>query len=177
MVRTSVMFLLVLLFAVAPMASAEEITYRDREIDPLTEECLDCHDGMTNTERRTLEDMHDEKVLKHGDGRIWCHDCHNADNGNMLLSTDERPVTWEKSDELCGKCHARIQEDFVLGIHTKWLGGWDKPKVSYQCVGCHNPHDPKFAQIKAEPVPLKNSGLRPNRFKKKEHKGESNAGH
>jgi len=181
MVKTSLMLLMVLLFAATSLASVQEVTYRDREIDPLTQECADCHAGMMNPERRVLQDMHDDKKLNHGDGRIWCLDCHDPQNTYSLRSPGERKVTWQKSDELCGKCHAKIQEDFELGIHTKWLGGWDKPKISYQCVECHNPHDPEFKKIAPEPAPLRNSGMRQVGHKanghKDEHKGESNAGH
>jgi len=120
--------------------------------------CSNCHSGMeTNPKRRELKDEHTNIVFKHAEKQRWCLDCHNASDRDVLHLTDGRLIPFTESYALCGQCHGEIYRDWKVGIHGKRTGSWNGEKTYRLCAHCHNPHDPKFKQLKPEPPPLKPS--------------------
>lgn len=122
--------------------------------------CRACHgpekDFPINLKRREDLLVHRNIQLNHGGVRVWCLDCHHPDNRNFLLPlSDGRPITFERSYLLCGKCHGTIFRDWRNGIHGKRTGYWNGEKTYHLCVTCHNPHSPRFKSLEPMPPPHK----------------------
>jgi cytochrome c553 len=122
--------------------------------------CRSCHgpekDFPVNPKRREDLLVHKNVKLHHGGVRVWCLDCHNPDDRNYLLPlSDGKPIKFEQSYLLCGKCHGTKFRDWRLGIHGKRTGYWNGEKTYALCVSCHDPHSPKFKPIKPMPPPHK----------------------
>lgn len=120
--------------------------------------CTQCHDGKTvklNTTRRTLTEMHDDIVLKHGPESRWCLDCHDAQNRDQLHLVDGERIDFSHSYLLCGQCHGDKFRDWRVGVHGKRTGEWNGRKQYLLCVHCHNPHTPHFKPLKPLPPPVK----------------------
>jgi nitrate reductase cytochrome c-type subunit len=137
---------------------ASDITIKPRQLSYMMESCTECHyegyeEDMDATPRDLVE-MHDDIILDHGNDRFWCLECHDPSNGYQLNNTSKIKASFEKSVELCGKCHGKIHDDWKVGVHTKMFGGWNKPKTALQCVECHSPHQPKFKKITPKSIPL-----------------------
>ncbi len=118
--------------------------------------CSRCHDRMeTNTTVRTLKDAHITVDLKHGGGILWCLQCHNPDDRDTFILYNGKSVGWDNPSRLCGKCHGQIYRDWKDGIHGKRTGSWEDEggKNVFQCIKCHNPHDPTFKPIEPEAPP------------------------
>lgn len=109
--------------------------------------CSDCHDAdmETDPKPRTFDDDHADIVLNHGGGRFWCLECHDAEHRDMLVRIADVPVSFERADRVCAKCHFQQQRDFLHGAHGKRVGGWRGERVVWPCVRCHDPHAPAFA--------------------------------
>ncbi len=117
--------------------------------------CSDCHSAMEpNAKHRILEE-HTDIILHHDEGNRWCLDCHNKDNRDYLKLADGRLVDFSESYKLCGQCHGDKYRDWKLGIHGKRTGFWNGQKEYRLCAHCHNPHSPRFKELKPEPAPLK----------------------
>lgn len=72
--------------------------------------CDDCHEGEpADPEVREL-DEHDEFDLAHGD--LWCLDCHQSDQRDLLHLSDASPVEMSESWRLCTRCHAKKIPDW-----------------------------------------------------------------
>lgn len=121
--------------------------------------CSDCHDPdfmETDFTVRDLEDPHDVMpALAHGAGRLWCMDCHDADDRDMLHLASGEPLEFEDAPKLCGQCHSEQYRDWMGGAHGKRLGHWDrnKPQEVLVCANCHDAHTPQFAPIEPMPMP------------------------
>ncbi len=120
--------------------------------------CRACHgpekDFKINWTREEALRVHTNIRLHHGGVRVWCLDCHSAEKRNYLLPlSDGKPITFEHSYELCGKCHGTKYRDWRNGIHGKRTGYWNGPKTYHLCTQCHNPHRPRFRPIKPKPPP------------------------
>lgn len=119
--------------------------------------CTQCHDGTTvplNTTPRTLVDMHDDIVLKHGPPERWCLDCHDAQNRDRLHLASGTRIDFSHSYLLCGQCHGDKLRDWKVGVHGKRTGEWNGKKQYLLCVHCHSPHTPRFKALKPLPPPL-----------------------
>ena len=89
--------------------------------------------------------VHKNVKLSHGGVRVWCLDCHSPDNRNYLLPlSDGKPIDFEHSYLLCGKCHGTKYRDWRNGIHGRRTGYWNGEKTYYRCVSCHDPHSPEI---------------------------------
>jgi hypothetical protein len=122
--------------------------------------CADCHEGEpADPKVRELEE-HDSIELKHGD--LWCLDCHDTDQRDLLHLSDASPVEMAESWRLCTRCHAKKIPDWRAGVHGKRTGYWSGPKEYFTCVVCHDPHHPLFEPIepKRPPVPTQEVGAR-----------------
>jgi len=120
--------------------------------------CSDCHeDELADPERREL-DEHDDIELAHGD--LWCLDCHQSDQRDLLHLSDASPVQMEESWRLCTRCHAKRIPDWRAGVHGKRTGYWRGPKEYRTCVVCHDPHSPLFEPLEPMPPPVSAGELR-----------------
>jgi hypothetical protein len=122
--------------------------------------CRACHgpekDFKINKTRTEVLRVHTNIRLKHGGVRVWCLDCHSPTKRNFLLPlSDGKPIVFERSFELCGKCHGTIYRDWRNGIHGKRTGFWNGKKQYLLCVNCHNPHSPRFKPLAPKPPPKK----------------------
>jgi len=121
---------------------------------PIDEEyfpCEDCHEGETADPRVRELDEHDNIKLAHGD--LWCLDCHDRDQRDLLHLSDASPVEMAESWRLCSRCHAKKIPDWRAGVHGKRRGDWRGPKEYLTCVSCHDPHSPLFKPLAPKPPP------------------------
>ena len=125
--------------------------FRDPDIFP----CSECHneDQPPNPERRVLEEMHEEIVLRHDEEHRWCLDCHDAENRDRLRLANGTLVPFEESFRLCGQCHGTQFRDWRAGVHGRRTGEWDGERQYLLCVHCHYSHDPLFQPIEPKPAP------------------------
>jgi len=104
----------------------------------------------------------DSMNLQHGNGGVWCLDCHDAKTRNKLVDNAGNLVDFNQPQQLCGKCHGQVYRRWREGLHGKRIGEWaaDGKKRWFVCTECHNPHDVQqgerksgFAQLTPEPAP------------------------
>ena len=137
---------------------AEPVLLPPPPIDDEYFPCSDCHeDELADPERREL-DEHDYIELAHGD--LWCLDCHQSDQRDLLHLSDASPVDMEESWRLCTRCHAKRISDWRAGVHGKRTGYWRGPKEYRTCVVCHDPHSPLFKPLEPMPPPIPAEELR-----------------
>ncbi len=118
--------------------------------------CMQCHAAFPpNPERRPLEAMHTDIVLRHDEEHRWCLDCHDVNDRDQLRLASGAPLPFSESYRLCGQCHGTQFRDWREGIHGKRTGYWDGPKRYLLCVNCHNPHSPRFAALQPLPPPVR----------------------
>jgi hypothetical protein len=122
--------------------------------------CRACHgpekDFKINWTREEILRVHTNIQLKHGGKKVWCLDCHHPKDRNYLLPlSDGKLITFERSYELCGKCHGTKYRDWRHGIHGKRTGHWNGKKTYYLCTQCHNPHSPRYKSLVPMPPPKK----------------------
>lgn len=119
--------------------------------------CTDCHaDMVPNPVRRELVDMHDDisAMFNHDSENRWCLDCHDIKNRDYLRLASGKLLDFKESYKLCGQCHGEKYRDWKVGVHGKRTGDWNGQKEYFLCVNCHNPHAPKFQELKPEPPPI-----------------------
>jgi hypothetical protein len=121
--------------------------------------CDDCHEGEPADPLVRELDEHDNIELRHGD--LWCLDCHDTDQRDLLHLSDASPVQMAESWRLCTRCHAKKIPDWRAGVHGKRTGYWRGPKEYWSCVVCHNPHSPLFKSLEPKPPPLPAGEIRP----------------
>lgn len=111
--------------------------------------CTGCHDPerAVNTQRRVIQEPHEDIQLHHDEEHRWCLDCHNAQNRDVLRSASGEPIPFSESYRLCGQCHGLQYRDWKVGVHGKRTGEWDGKKEYLLCVNCHDPHSPKFKPL------------------------------
>ncbi len=116
--------------------------------------CTECHSDMEpNPERRVLEEMHDDIILKHDEKNRWCLDCHDLKNRDKLHFANGKLIDFTESYKLCGQCHGPKLREWKNGVHGKRTGYWNGEKKYLLCAHCHNPHSPKFKKMKPDPAP------------------------
>ncbi len=116
--------------------------------------CSECHSDMEpNPERRVLEEMHDDIILKHDENNRWCLDCHDLKNRDKLHLANGKLIDFTESYKLCGQCHGPKLREWKNGVHGKRTGYWNGKKTYLLCAHCHNPHSPKYKKMKPEPAP------------------------
>ena len=127
---------------------------------PMTEgmfPCSNCHASMeVNRKKRELKDEHTNIRLHHAETMRWCLDCHEPRNRDKLRLYNGELIDFTESHRLCGECHGNVYRDWKAGIHGKRVGFFNGSgkRIYFLCAHCHDPHEPKFKQIKAEPPPL-----------------------
>ena len=120
----------------------------------------DCHEGEPAAPERRDLDEHDYIELKHGD--LWCLDCHDTMERDLLHLSDASPVEMEESWRLCTRCHAKKIPDWRAGVHGKRTGNWRGAKEYRTCVVCHDPHSPLFKPIQPKPPPIPAAPFNPS---------------
>ena len=157
--RTPVLTLLLGAWALAaPALGAQDIQVTTSTLTDGIYPCSSCHDGKTvklNTQRRTLTDMHDDVLLKHGPDGRWCFDCHEPGDRDKLRLASGELIEFNVSYLLCGQCHGDKYRDWRVGVHGKRTGSWNGPKKYLLCVHCHDPHSPHFKPLKPMPPPVR----------------------
>ena len=119
--------------------------------------CNDCHKFQKpNPVRRKLE-WHEDitEMFNHDSQNRWCLDCHDLNNRDSLRLASGKLLDFKESYKLCGQCHGDKLRDWKVGVHGRRTGEWNGKKQYFLCVSCHNPHSPKFKQIKPEPPPFR----------------------
>jgi hypothetical protein len=119
--------------------------------------CTDCHANFPpNPVRRTLTEWHEEisAMFNHDSENRWCLDCHDLNNRDYLRLASGKLLDFKESYKLCGQCHGEKYRDWKVGVHGKRTGYWNGKKEYLLCVNCHNPHSPKFRELKPEPPPV-----------------------
>ena len=121
--------------------------------------CEDCHEGESADPFARELDEHDSIELAHGD--LWCLDCHDRDQRDLLHLSDASPVEMAESWRLCTRCHAKKIPDWRAGVHGKRRGNWRGPKEYLTCVACHDPHSPLFKPLEPKPPPTPAREIQP----------------
>jgi hypothetical protein len=140
-----------------PQAGKQNIEVPAPPFSPDIFPCSQCHDPKTlppNPQRRKLEAMHDDIVLKHDEQHRWCLDCHDLQDRDHLHSASGEKIEFTESYKLCGQCHGTMLRDWRAGVHGKRTGYWNGRKQYLLCVQCHNPHQPVFTPLAPKPPPL-----------------------
>ncbi len=128
---------------------------------PISDEyfpCNDCHEDEPADPRQRELDEHEDVKIQHGD--LWCLDCHQSDQRDLLHLSDRSPVQMEESWLLCTRCHAKKIPDWRAGVHGKRTGNWRGPKDYLTCVACHDPHAPLFEPLAPMPAPRPATGIK-----------------
>ncbi len=141
--------------------------FKSRERIPTLEDngyypCSDCHDNefqISNPEVRVLEELHDDIILVHGNGRYWCLTCHADEDRDSLWSLKKQLISFDEPYLLCGQCHFQRQKDFFNGAHGKRVGNWNEERLIAPCTECHDPHDPTIKAAVPFPPPKARMGL------------------
>ncbi|WP_372365958.1 hypothetical protein [Candidatus Uabimicrobium sp. HlEnr_7] len=107
--------------------------------------CEVCHRNNLSEAENILQDniqqAHFDIELNHAE-KMTCDNCHIKHAPQTLYSFEKTEIT--HSYQLCGKCHFKELKDWRGGAHGKRLTGWQKVRVIESCIGCHNPHKPKW---------------------------------
>jgi hypothetical protein len=123
--------------------------------------CSACHNVLPpNPQPRKLNAPHPAALL-HGNGRIWCLDCHQLKDRDWLHTLAGQPVDFNDAYLVCGQCHFNRQKDWYFGAHGKRVANWRGERVIYNCTHCHDPHDPTLKpRAPGKPPPVR-AGLEP----------------
>lgn len=119
--------------------------------------CNDCHKFQKpNPVRRTLT-WHEDitEIFNHDSQNRWCLDCHDLRQRDSLRLASGQLLDFKESYKLCGQCHGDKLRDWKVGVHGRRTGYWNGKKQYFLCVSCHNPHSPRFKQVKPEPPPFR----------------------
>lgn len=127
-------------------------------------DCGDCHqhfsvpESPSGGQQRRLVAEHTQIDLDHG-SNDRCLNCHRRENVGGFADHDGSEIPYSKSEDLCRKCHGPKFRDFRAGIHGGTSGYWNgsadaSPRAT--CIGCHDPHSPRFKPIKPAPGPIVN---------------------
>lgn len=116
-----------------------------------TYNCMECHTLITARWRydRPVNEHQDVK-FEHGNNR-FCLNCHHATNRNAFVDYDGAEISQRESVQLCAKCHGTTHRDWQAGVHGRQNGYWKAdagPKTKLSCIQCHDPHRPKFQDMK-----------------------------
>lgn len=120
-------------------------------------ECSMCHDGYRNDpDVDPLGDEHSDIVFDHGVEQHCLH-CHNPKNSDVYVNHDGTEIPENATTTLCAKCHGMTFRDWQEGVHGRKSRFWDErfgTRLTLECIECHDPHAPRFPQMKPDPAPL-----------------------
>lgn len=120
-----------------------------------TYNCMECHKLLPARwhydDRPFIE--HKDIKLHHGNNR-FCLNCHHPTNRNAFVDYDGSEIQEQDVVLLCAKCHGTTYRDWQAGAHGRQNGHWDTndgPQTRLRCIQCHDPHHPKFPEMKPLP--------------------------
>lgn len=143
-------------------ANAPPFTVVPRQSQLALYPCSQCHKVLPlNTQPRKLISAPHVASLVHGNGRMWCLDCHQGTDRDVLHSTNNTKVSFNQSYMLCGQCHSARQRDWFFGAHGKRVAGWTGNRELYSCTHCHDPHNPVLQPRAPSKPPAVRAGLTP----------------
>jgi len=92
--------------------------------------------------RESCVECHEENVQKLNSSTHAPVECENCHGPSVNHPDDEEFLPLDKSRELCLRCHAYLEypnsaRGELLSIENR------RHKRRYECIKCHNPHDPK----------------------------------
>ncbi|MBF0614960.1 MAG: hypothetical protein G8237_01320 [Magnetococcales bacterium] len=118
-------------------------------------ECQGCH-AWRNPERtrRALAAPHDRLRMQHGQGDLWCLDCHRAEQPGELKTRSGRPLPYDAAWQLCADCHPVQITSWRSGIHGKRMESWRGARKLLHCPACHEAHDPAWRPPPMHPLPV-----------------------
>lgn len=129
--------------------------FQGEEIFP----CVECHDPdfmESDPEVRALGDPHDVMpVFAHAEYRLWCFDCHDNEDRDLLKLASGETIPFEEAPRLCGQCHGEQHRDWVGGVHGLRTGAWNGAKDVHTCASCHDAHAPLSKPIEPMAGPLR----------------------
>lgn len=129
--------------------------------------CNNCHEHITPSDgRKDRVAAHPTVKMEHGINRR-CYNCHDRFNREQLVDIDGASISFSSSELLCQKCHGPKYRDWLVGVHGRPNGYWDKNKGESKkatCVACHNPHTPKFQAMEPAPAPIRSDYLTDEEF-------------
>ncbi len=120
-----------------------------------TYNCMECHKlfpARWHYDNRPFNEHKDIK-LDHGNNR-FCLNCHHPTNRNAFVDYDGAEIAQADVVTLCAKCHGTIYRDWQAGAHGRENGFWNASlgdKTKLRCIQCHDPHSPKFKDVKPLP--------------------------
>lgn len=154
------MFFRLLLFPVVLsfgpcLAEASSLPVRPRTAVIRSFPCLKCHiPGERTVLRKEGVPAHPAIRLEHAPELKTCGDCHDPGKWNGLSLLTGGQVAFDQAPLVCGQCHGLVKRDWDVGLHGKTSGGWDGRGQRLSCVECHDPHRPKFPEMKAKSKPV-----------------------
>jgi hypothetical protein len=119
--------------------------------------CNDCHKFQKPNPLRRKLTWHEDitEIFNHDSQNRWCLDCHDLRQRDSLRLASGQLLDFKESYKLCGQCHGDKLRDWKVGVHGRRTGYWNGKKQYFLCVSCHNPHSPRFKQIKPEAPPFR----------------------
>ena len=121
--------------------------------------CSTCHlEDLTSEPKKSHLPFgaHMDMFFTHG-LNLRCLNCHHADYPDAFTDHDGSVISKDEPVLLCRKCHGVTYRDWKVGIHGRSNGFWSKalgPQKKLACDQCHNPHHPKFPDLKPMPPPV-----------------------
>ncbi len=126
-------------------ASANETFVLTRKPDLKSFPCSTCHDQVPDKLTDSQQDAHWNIQLNHADAQVMnCASCHDLNKPDELVSLTGIEINFDHSYKVCAQCHSSQAKDWLGGAHGKRALGWVKPRTIYNCVSCHNPHQPQI---------------------------------
>jgi hypothetical protein len=128
----------------------EEVTFYipERKSSIKSFKCSECHTKSIpelKASNLTGKRAHWNIELNHATPDVlMCNSCHPSQNLDNLKSNLNADIDFNQSYKACAQCHSSEYKDWLGGAHGKRIKGWVNPRISQTCVGCHNPHSPKF---------------------------------
>jgi len=107
--------------------------------------CSSCHEQGKPSVPYTSEEpaAHWGLSLEHNRDMV-CKTCHNLNDMDTLVKLNGDLLSFDHSYTLCAQCHFEQHRDWIGGSHGKRVGGWVRPRIIFNCTGCHNPHNPSI---------------------------------
>lgn len=118
--------------------------------------CSECHDPdfmESDPTVRELGDVHEGRPFDHGGDEMWCLDCHDTSDYDMLHLSGGQQLEFVDAPKLCGQCHSERYMDWQAGVHGKRTGKWNGAKFFETCSKCHDPHSPHAQTYEPEKGP------------------------
>lgn len=128
----------------------EEVAFfiPERKSNIKSYKCSECHTKSIpelKASNLTGKKAHWNIELNHATPDVlMCNSCHPTNNLDNLKSNLNADIDFNQSYKACAQCHSSEYKDWLGGAHGKRIKGWVNPRISQTCVGCHNPHSPKF---------------------------------